>query len=64
VDPPVAHPLGGFHTADVILGRRLGPRRQTRIYAEVRNLAENAFSTEVGYPDYGRPVMVGLEHRF
>lgn len=63
-EPPIDQPLGGFHTVDVILGRRLGPGKQTRVYAEVRNIADRAYSTVVGYPDYGRRVMIGLEQMF
>ncbi len=63
-EPAVEQPLGGFHNVDVILGRRLGPGKQTRIYAEIRNIADRAYSTVVGYPDYGRRVMIGLEHMF
>jgi outer membrane cobalamin receptor len=63
-DPPVNQPLGGFNTVDVNLARRIGARRQTRIYAELRNLADKAYSTVVGYPDYGRRVTIGLDHAF
>ncbi len=63
-EPAVEQPLGGFHTVDLILGRRLGADKQTRIYAEVRNIADRAYSTVVGYPDYGRRVMFGVEHGF
>ena len=47
-----------------MLGRRLGTRKQTRIYAEMRNVADKAYSTVVGYPDYGRRAMIGLDHTF
>ena len=63
-EPPVEQPLGGFNTADLILGRRLGTGKRTRIYAEMKNVADKAYSTVVGYPDYGRRVMIGLEHTF
>ena len=63
-EPPVPQPLGGFETVDLIFGRRLGLARQTRLYAEVRNLADRAYLTVVGYPDYGRRVTIGLEHTF
>ncbi|RPI27741.1 MAG: methyltransferase domain-containing protein, partial [Acidobacteria bacterium] len=63
-EPPIPQPLGGFESVDLVLGRRLGPSRQTRIYAEVRNLADRAYLTVVGYPDYGRRLMIGVEHTF
>ncbi len=63
-EPAIEQPLGGFHNVDVILGRRLGPGKQTRVYAELRNITDRAYSTVVGYPDYGRRVMIGLEHMF
>lgn len=63
-EPAVEQPLGGFNTADLMLGRRLGISKRTRIYAEMNNIADNAYSTVVGYPDYGRRVMIGLDHSF
>ena len=63
-DPGVTQVLGNFNTLDLMLGRRVGTRKQTRIYAEVRNIADRAFSTVVGYPDYGRRAMIGFDHTF
>lgn len=63
-DPPIDHPLGGFNTLDFTLSRRLGLRKQTRIYTEVRNAANRSFSTVVGYPDYGRRATIGLDYTF
>ncbi len=63
-DPPVEQPLGGFNTVDLLLARRLGTSKKTRLYAEVRNAADKAYSTVVGYPDYGRRVMIGLDYTF
>jgi outer membrane cobalamin receptor len=60
----IAQPLGGFNAFDFTLGRRIGPRRQSRLYAEMKNVTENRFSTVVGYPDYGRRVVAGVEHSF
>ena len=54
----------GLELSTKVVGRRLGVGKRTRIYAEVRNLADKAYSTVVGYPDYGRRAMVGLEHLF
>jgi SAM-dependent methyltransferase len=63
-EPAVDQPLGGFHSVDLILGRRLGIGKRTRIYAEVRNAADRAYATVVGYPDYGRRATIGLDHAF
>jgi outer membrane receptor protein involved in Fe transport len=63
-EPPIEQPLGRFHTVDLIAGRRLGAGKQARIYAEVRNVAGKAYSTVVGYPDYGRRIVSGFEYMF
>ena len=63
-EPAVNQPLGNFKTFDLVVARRLGARKQTRIYTEARNLADHAYSTVVGYPDYGRRVTIGLDHAF
>ena len=63
-EPAVYQPLGAFNNVDAVLGRRLGARRQTRIYAEARNAANRQYVTVVGYPDYGRRVAIGLDHTF
>lgn len=61
---PIDYPLGGFNTADLTLGRRFGMTKQTRLFAEVRNLANTPYSTVVGYPDYGRRISIGMEYSF
>lgn len=61
---PVNQPLGDFNTVDLMLARRIGTRKQTRIYAGMKNVAGNAYSTVVGYPDYGRRVTIGLDYTF
>lgn len=60
----VYRPLGNFSTLDLVLARRLGERKRTRVYTEIRNVADRAYSTVVGYPDYGRRAIAGLEHTF
>ena len=57
-------PLGDFNTVDLVVGKRLGEGNRTRVYAEVKNLADTEHSTVVGYPDYGRRIMIGLDHMF
>jgi outer membrane receptor protein involved in Fe transport len=56
--------LGGFNNVDAVLARRLGLRKQTRIYAETKNIANRKYSTVVGYPDYGRRMTIGFDHTF
>lgn len=56
--------LGGFNTLDAVLARRIGAAGRTRIAAEVRNVANRAYSTVVGYPDYGRRATIGITHVF
>jgi outer membrane receptor protein involved in Fe transport len=63
-DPGINVPLGNFNNLDLMLARRVGTGKRTRIYAEVRNVADKAYSTVVGYPDYGRRVMIGLDYTF
>ncbi|MBN2289825.1 MAG: TonB-dependent receptor plug domain-containing protein, partial [Candidatus Glassbacteria bacterium] len=58
--PPLPQPLGGYHTLGLTAGWTFGTRPRTRLYLEVANLADNQFSTVVGYPDYGRRLTVGL----
>jgi outer membrane cobalamin receptor len=63
-DPGINVPLGNFNNLDLMLARRVGTGKRTRIYAEVRNVADKAYSTVVGYPDYGRRAMTGLDYTF
>ncbi|MCL5742826.1 MAG: methyltransferase domain-containing protein [Acidobacteria bacterium] len=60
----IFQPLGGFQDLGLTLARRFGARRHTRVYAEVNNVADTAYSTVVGYPDYGRRARVGVERAF
>ncbi|MEA2064207.1 MAG: TonB-dependent receptor [Gemmatimonadota bacterium] len=59
-NPLVPQPLGGYLNLDTIVGYSFGSRPRTRVYLEVRNLADRRFSTVVGYPDYGRRFTLGL----
>jgi len=60
----VYRPLGGFHNVDMVLARRVGLRKQARIYLEARNVANRGYSTVVGYPDYGRRFTTGVDYAF
>ena len=62
--PPVPQPLGNYQNVDVICGISLGSRPVYRMYLELRNLADDHYSTVVGYPDYGRRYTVGLNAVF
>jgi SAM-dependent methyltransferase len=63
-EPAVYRPLGGFNNVDAVLARRFGLRKQTRVYAETKNIANRGYSTVVGYPDYGRRMTIGLDYSF
>jgi outer membrane receptor protein involved in Fe transport len=59
-----AHPLGDFHTLNLTLGHSFGHEENIRVYLEMINLADNRYSTVVGYPDYGRRFQLGIRHKF
>ena len=63
-DPPAYHPLGDFQSLDFTAGYNFGDDHRFRAYLEVRNLADRAYSTVVGYPDFGRRFLVGIRHNF
>jgi outer membrane cobalamin receptor len=58
--PPELHPIGDFHTFNLTVGHPLWNLENTRVYLEINNLSDNAYSTVVGYPDYGRSFLVGI----
>ncbi len=60
----VPQPLGGFNTANLIVGRSFGAREKIRVYLEIENITNNNYSTVVGYPDYGRRFNVGIRQEF
>ena len=62
--PAVPQPLGDFITLDVNLGWTMGKTYFTRFYLETKNLTDQAYSTVVGYPDFGRTITVGLRQTF
>jgi hypothetical protein len=57
-------PLGDFHTLNLTVGRSFGGALGTRVYAEIRNVTDEEFSTVVGYPDFGRRYTVGIRQVF
>ena len=63
-NPPLPQPLGDYQNVDIVCGVSLGTRPIYRIYFELRNLADDHYSTVVGYPDYGRRYTVGLNAVF
>ena len=42
------------------LGWTLGNIYNTRLYLEINNLTNVAYSTVVGYPDFGRRTTIGV----
>ncbi len=61
---PEPEPLGGFNTVSCTIGRTVGENSPARIYVEVDNIFDTAYSTVVGYPDYGRRYTVGVSQSF
>jgi outer membrane receptor protein involved in Fe transport len=59
-DPAALQPLGDFHTLNLTMGRCFGQGERTRVYLEMTNIADNHYSTVVGYPDYGRRFTLGV----
>ena len=55
-------PLGDFFTMDVNAGYSFNILSRTRIYVEIKNLFDTAYSTVVGYPDFGRRLTFGLRY--
>ncbi|MBN1560013.1 TonB-dependent receptor [candidate division KSB1 bacterium] len=53
-------PLGDFVVADVNAGYSIGERARTRFYVEIKNIFDTAYSTTVGYPDFGRTIRLGI----
>lgn len=58
------HPLGDYWDVSLIGGFRFGRRDESRIYAAVDNLLDDAYSTVVGWSDPGRRYRLGLETAF
>jgi outer membrane receptor protein involved in Fe transport len=63
-DPAELQPLGHFHTLNLTIGRSLSRGERTRVYLEMINITGNHYSTVVGYPDYGRRLMMGVRQGF
>lgn len=55
-----AQPLGDYFSVDMNLGWTLGNIYNTRLYLEINNLTNVAYSTVVGYPDFGRRTTIGV----
>ncbi|MBN1465281.1 TonB-dependent receptor [candidate division KSB1 bacterium] len=53
-------PLGDYVIADVNAGYSIGERVRTRFYVEIKNILNTAYSTTVGYPDFGRTMRLGI----
>lgn len=59
--PPRPQPLGDFVVFNASVGRQFD--RGLRVFLDGQNLTNRAFSTVVGYPDYGRRWTVGMSQR-
>jgi iron complex outermembrane receptor protein len=54
-------PLGNYMTIDFTAGYTTKGRVPVRFYIKSRNLADNHFSTVIGYPDFGRMIFAGIQ---
>ncbi|MCA1809793.1 MAG: TonB-dependent receptor, partial [Lentisphaerae bacterium] len=57
------HDLGDFVDLNLTVGAALGQERATRVYASLKNMLDDKYSTVIGYPNYGFQAFVGLEHK-
>jgi hypothetical protein len=53
-------PLGNFLALNATAGWSFGGKYRTRIYLEIHNLSDSRYSTVVGYPDFGRRLLLGI----
>ncbi len=58
--PTQPQPLGDYFIINMTLGKTFGEKFKTRLYFEVYNLTNERYSTVVGYPDYGRKLILGV----
>lgn len=63
-NPAKPQPLGDFFALDMTAGWYLGESYHTRIYFEIKNVTDKAYSTVVGYPDFGRRFNFGIRQSF
>jgi iron complex outermembrane receptor protein len=54
-------PLGDFLTIDLSGGYTTKGKVPVRIYFKMRNLTDNKYSTVIGYPDFGRMILAGVQ---
>ena len=57
-------PLGDYFVADLNAGYSVGTNYVTKFYFEIKNILDIKYSTVVGYPDFGRTILVGLRQSF
>jgi outer membrane receptor protein involved in Fe transport len=62
--PPQPQPLGDYFIINMTLGKSFGEKFKTRLFLEMQNLTDKGYSTVVGYPDYGRRLILGLSQSF
>ncbi len=61
---PEPQPLGDFVNMDIIAGWDFAPLLPVHVYAEIRNVTDELYSTVVGFPDFGRRFNLRVVHRF
>ncbi|HEX2977134.1 MAG TPA: TonB-dependent receptor plug domain-containing protein [Bacteroidales bacterium] len=57
-------PLGDFLTIDFTAGYTTKGKVPVRFYVKSRNLADQNYSTVIGYPDFGRMIFGGIQVKF
>jgi outer membrane cobalamin receptor len=57
-------PLGDFVTTDCSVGYTTKSKLPVRIYFKLKNLTDVNYSTVIGYPDFGRMILAGVQIRF
>ena len=63
-NPAKPQPLGDFFDLNITAGWSFGQTYRTRIYIEIQNITDKAYSTVVGYPDFGRRINLGIRQSY
>ncbi len=57
-------PLGNFLSLNLTMGYTFGKTKNTRVYVEVKNLADLKYQTVTRYPDNRRMLFAGVKMKF
>ncbi|MCK5739603.1 TonB-dependent receptor [bacterium] len=61
-NPTTPVPLGDFLTGDLVSAFQFVSNSRSQVYLEVKNVMDVAYSTVVGYPDFGRKFTIGIRN--